>query len=113
MEGFCPSLETSWVSPLGTSRKLKTYGVSLPRDRTESINLGLVLGRVFWPRELRLLSPSPDLAIVCLGLLPDVSCVSEQEASAACEPVEWLPFLPPLYPVPGKMLAQLFFEFLG
>lgn len=83
-------------------------------DRTESIDMGLCSWERFLAQSsLSFWSPTLISPLSALGWLPSVSWVSEQEAPVACEPVKWLPFLPPLCPAPGKMPAQLFFEFLG
>lgn len=85
-----------------------------PWDRTENINLGLCSWERFLAqRDLSFWGPALISPLSVLGLPPCVSCVSEQEAFADCEPVKWLLFLSALYPAPGKMPTQLFFEFWG
>lgn len=88
-------------------------GFLFPWDRRESFNLGaMFLGEVPGPESSVFLGPSPDLSIVCPGLVA-LCVMREQEAVVACEPVKWIAFLLPLYPAPGKRHIQLFLSFWG
>lgn len=68
----------------------------------------MFLGEVPGPERSVFLGPSPDLSIVCPGLVA-LCVIREQEAVVTCEPVKWIAFLLPLYPAPGKRPIQLFF----
>lgn len=74
----------------------------------------MFLGEVPGPERSVFLGPSPDLSIVCPGLVA-LCVMREQEAVAAFEPVKQIAFLLPLYPAPGKRPTQQFFccLFLG
>lgn len=64
----------------------------------------MFLGEVPGPERSVFLGPSPDLSIVCPGLVA-LCIIREQEAVVAFEPVRPLP----LYPAPGKRPTQQFF----